>query len=263
MNTAEVYEFPLKQEQPRVADLDDGYTKLANELLESLSCCNLTARQFRVMLALIRKTYGFGKKNDRIADSQLSEITGLSRQNVNKAKNELISMNYIVKDGNKIGVNKEVSAWKNQLRDTVSNLETKKVSKLETNDVSGLETHKRNTLKKKENIYTPISPKPEKPAKPEPFDANAHPLPDWLSRDTWVNWVTYRKDLKKPIRTKQTLNGLISRLTKFYEAGYTPESVIDESISNGWTGLFMPKSPPTRSRIVRPKRVQQFIPEDF
>nr|WP_263974397.1 replication protein [Morganella morganii] len=172
-------------------------------------------------------------------------------------------MNYIVKDGNKIGVNKEVSAWKNQLRDTVSNLETKKVSKLETNDVSGLETHKRNTLKKKENIYTPISPKPEKPAKPEPFDANAHPLPDWLSRDTWVNWVTYRKDLKKPIKTKQTLNGLISRLTKFYEAGYTPESVIDESISNGWTGLFMPKSPPTRPRIVRPKRVQQFIPEDF
>ncbi|EQB7288389.1 replication protein [Morganella morganii] len=135
-----------------MADLDDGYTKLANELLESLSCCNLTARQFRVMLALIRKTYGFGKKNDRIADSQLADISGLSRQNVNKAKKELISMNYIVKDGNKIGVNKEVSAWKSQLRDTVSNLETKKVSKLETNEVSSLETHKRNTLKIKENI---------------------------------------------------------------------------------------------------------------
>lgn len=152
MNTAEVYEFPVKPEQPRMADLDDGYTKLANELLESLSCCNLTARQFRVMLALIRKTYGFGKKNDRIADSQLADISGLSRQNVNKAKKELISMNYIVKDGNKIGVNKEVSAWKSQLRDTVSNLETKKVSKLETNEVSSLETHKRNTLKIKENI---------------------------------------------------------------------------------------------------------------
>ncbi|MET4863869.1 replication protein [Morganella psychrotolerans] len=135
-----------------MADLDDGYTKLANELLESLSCCNLTARQFRVMLALIRKTYGFGKKNDRIADSQLADISGLSRQNVNKAKKELISMNYIVKDGNRIGVNKEVSAWKSQLRDSVSNLETKKVSKLETNDVSSLETHKRNTLKIKENI---------------------------------------------------------------------------------------------------------------
>ncbi|MGO2337463.1 replication protein [Providencia sp.] len=160
MNTAidNVYQFSrgdpeeryIKPEQPRMAELEDGYTKLANELLESLSCCNLTARQFRVMLALIRKTYGFAKKNDRIADSQLADVSGLSRQNVNKAKKELISMNYIILEGNKIGVNKEVSAWKNQSRDSVSNLKTKNVSNLETNEVSSLETHKRNTLKKKE-----------------------------------------------------------------------------------------------------------------
>ncbi|MBS0858391.1 replication protein [Providencia rettgeri] len=150
MNTAEVFKFPVKPEKPRMAELDSGYTKLANELLESLMCCDLTARQFRVMLALIRKTYGFGKKSDRISDSQLAEKTKLSRQNVNKAKNELLSMNYIILDGKKIGVNKEVSAWKNQSRDSVSNLKTKNVSNLETNDVSNLETHKRNTLKKKE-----------------------------------------------------------------------------------------------------------------
>lgn len=150
-NTAEVFQFPaIQQETKRVADTDDGYTRIANELLESLSCCNLTVRQLRVMLAIIRKTYGFGKKVDRISDSQLADVSGLSRQNVNKAKKELISMNYLILEGNKIGVNKEVSAWKNQSRDCVSNLKTKKVSNLETNDVSGLETHKRNTLKKKE-----------------------------------------------------------------------------------------------------------------
>ncbi|MEY0026930.1 replication protein [Providencia rettgeri] len=150
-NTAEVFQFPaIQQETKRVADTDDGYTRIANELLESLSCCNLTVRQLRVMLAIIRKTYGFGKKVDRISDSQLADVSGLSRQNVNKAKKELISMNYIIIEGNKIGVNKEVSAWKNQSRDSVSNLKTKNVSKLETNEVSRLETHKRNTLKKKE-----------------------------------------------------------------------------------------------------------------
>ncbi|HBC6251453.1 TPA: replication protein [Proteus mirabilis] len=150
-NTAEVFQFPaMQQEAKRVADTDDGYTRIANELLESLSCCNLTVRQLRVMLAIIRKTYGFGKKVDRISDSQLADVSGLSRQNVNKAKKELILMNYLIIEGNKIGVNKEVSAWKNQSRDSVSNLKTKKVSNLETNDVSSLETHKRNTLKKKE-----------------------------------------------------------------------------------------------------------------
>lgn len=150
-NTAEVFQFPaIQQETKRVADTDDGYTRIANELLESLSCCNLTVRQLRVMLTIIRKTYGFGKKVDRISDSQLADVSGLSRQNVNKAKKELISMNYLILDGNKIGVNKEVSAWKNQSRDSVSNLKTKNVSNLETSEVSRLETHKRNTLKKKE-----------------------------------------------------------------------------------------------------------------
>ncbi|MDR5611422.1 MULTISPECIES: replication protein [unclassified Arsenophonus] len=131
-----------------VAEIENGYTRIANELLESLASSDLTSRQLKVMLAIVRKTYGFGKKFDRISDSQIAEVTSLSRQNVNKAKNELITMCYLIIDGNKIGVNKTVSDWINQSRDTVSNLKTKNVSKLETDDVSRLETHKRNLLKK-------------------------------------------------------------------------------------------------------------------
>ncbi|WP_274725932.1 replication protein [Xenorhabdus bovienii] len=140
----------------KVADVEDGYTRIANELLESIASSDLTARQLKVMLAIIRKTYGFGKKTDRVADSQIAGITGLSRQNVNKAKNELILMNFLILDGNKIGVNKNISCWVNQSRDSVSNLKTKSVSNLETSSVSKLETHKRNTLKKKEKI--PLTP---------------------------------------------------------------------------------------------------------
>ncbi|MDE9467487.1 replication protein [Xenorhabdus bovienii] len=142
----------------KVADVEDGYTRIANELLESIASSDLTARQLKVMLAIIRKTYGFGKKTDRIADSQIAGITGLSRQNVNKAKNELILMNFLILDGNKIGVNKNISCWVNQSRDSVSNLKTKNVSNLETEDVSNPETHKRNTLKKKENKDKNILP---------------------------------------------------------------------------------------------------------
>ncbi|MFS1538911.1 MAG: replication protein [Candidatus Phlomobacter fragariae] len=139
-----------------VAEIENGYTRIANELLESLASSDLTARQLKVMLAIVRKTYGFGKKVDRISDSQIAEVTCLSRQNVNKAKNELITMRYLIFEGNKIGVNKTVSDWINQSRDSVSNLKTKNVSKLETDDVSRLKTHKRNLLKKKEN--TPLTP---------------------------------------------------------------------------------------------------------
>ena len=98
-NTAEVIKFPGPEpgeQERRVADIDDGYTRFANELLEAIASADLTARQLKVMLAYIRKTYGFNKKTDRIADEQIAQLTGLSRQNVNKAKKELISMNCLL-----------------------------------------------------------------------------------------------------------------------------------------------------------------------
>lgn len=74
------------EQERRVADIDGGYTRFANELLEAIASADLTARQLKVMLAYVRKTYGFNKKTDRIADEQIAQLTGLSRQNVNKAK---------------------------------------------------------------------------------------------------------------------------------------------------------------------------------
>lgn len=173
----------------RVADTDDGYTRIANELLESIASADLTARQLKVLLAITRKTYGFGKKTDRIADEQLAGITGLSRQNVNKAKKELISMNCLLMDGSKIGINKEVSAWNFskslQVSNLVSKAETNKVSKLETNGVSNLETHKRNSLKKKE---TPISPEGNLPVaeeKPKRQTVSKYHFDRDRLKDTW------------------------------------------------------------------------------
>ena len=162
MNTAEILQFPPPTggKEQRVADTDDGYTRIANELLEAIAGADLTARQLKVMIAVIRKTYGFQKKLDRIADIQIAELTGLSRQNVNKAKKELLSMHCLLMDDNRIGPNKELSAWhftnSLQKRDSVSKLKTQSVSKIETHGVSKLETHKRNSLKIKEN--TPLTP---------------------------------------------------------------------------------------------------------
>ncbi|MBE8597878.1 replication protein [Xenorhabdus sp. BG5] len=179
-NVARMADYRPRPEvvERKVADVEDGYTRIANELLESIASSDLTARQLKVMLAIIRKTYGFGKKSDRIADSQVAKITGLSRQNVNKAKNELISMRFLIIDDNKIGVNKVTTEWINQSRDTVSNLKTKNVSNLETDDVSNVETHKRNTVKKKEkNPLTPtggddevVKPKKRKPSSQINYD---------------------------------------------------------------------------------------------
>ncbi|WP_249535693.1 replication protein [Escherichia coli] len=223
-NTAKILNFGrgnFAEQELRVADIDDGYTRFANELLEAIASADLTARQLKVMLAYVRKTYGFNKKTDRIADEQIAHLTGLSRQNVNKAKKELISMNCLFMDGNQIGVNREVSAWQFskclQVSNFVSKLETKNVSKLETLNVSKLETHKRHSLKTKENINKPpISPKKIS----QKFDPLETELPDWLSAETWLSWVTYRKEIGKSIKSKQSVTQAINVLSRSLEKGY-------------------------------------------
>lgn len=261
MSLAEVFYLsksePVEQER-RVADIDDGYTRFANELLEAIASADLTARQLKVMLAYVRKTYGFNKKTDRIADEQIAQLTGLSRQNVNKAKKELISMNCLFMDGNQIGVNREVSAWQFskclQVSNFVSKLETKNVSKLETLNVSKLETHKRHSLKTKENINKPpISPKKNS----QKFDPLETELPDWLSAETWLSWVTYRKEIGKSIKSKQSVTQAINVLSRSLEKGYTPEEIINQSIASGWQGIFEPKTPKGKSQQRPQQRAMQ------
>ncbi|HCI7773145.1 TPA: replication protein [Escherichia coli] len=263
-NTAKILNFGrgnFAEQELRVADIDDGYTRFANELLEAIASADLTARQLKVMLAYVRKTYGFNKKTDRIADEQIAQLTGLSRQNVNKAKKELISMNCLFMDGNQIGVNREVSAWQFskclQVSNFVSKLETKNVSKLETLNVSKLETHKRHSLKTKENINKPpISPKKVS----QKFDPLETELPDWLSAETWLSWVTYRKEIGKSIKSKQSVTQAINVLSRSLEKGYTPEEIINQSIASGWQGIFEPKIPKGKSQ---PRLQHRAMQENF
>ncbi|MGP2238124.1 replication protein [Escherichia coli] len=264
MSLAEVFYLPKSEpveQERRVADIDDGYTRFANELLEAIASADLTARQLKVMLAYVRKTYGFNKKTDRIADEQIAQLTGLSRQNVNKAKKELISMNCLFMDGNQIGVNSEVSAWQFskclQVSNFVSKLETKNVSKLETLNVSKLETHKRHSLKTKENINKP----PRSPKKvSQKFDPLETELPDWLSAETWLSWVTYRKEIGKSIKSKQSVTQAINVLSRSLEKGYTPEEIINQSIASGWQGIFEPKTPKGKSQ---PRPQHRAMQENF
>lgn len=133
-----------------MADLDDGYIRIANELYEALIGADLTRNQAKVAHSVARKTYGFNKSRDRISDSQLGELTGLPRQKVNKAKNELITMGVLVMQGREIGLNKVISEWNihcHQNSDTVTKAVTKSVTKTVTR-VSPKQGHTKDTTQK-------------------------------------------------------------------------------------------------------------------
>lgn len=58
-------------------------------------------------------------------------------------------------------------------------------------------------------------------------------LPIWLPLDAWLSFVKTRKRM-----TPRASELLISALTKFREEGDDPKSVLEQSVMNGWTGLF-------------------------
>lgn len=95
--------------------LENGYTRLANELMDALVAAGLTGRQWAVLMAIVRKTYGFNKKEDDIGLGQLVEMTNIAKPHVSKVVRELEAMRIITrrqgKFGHILGINKAVKMW--------------------------------------------------------------------------------------------------------------------------------------------------------
>lgn len=95
---------------------ENGYTKIANELLEALCKVRIPGEARQVLDVIFRKTYGFNKKEDAIALSQLCLMTGLKKPNVCRAINVLTGMNIVIKNDNgvttKYRIIKNFETWK-------------------------------------------------------------------------------------------------------------------------------------------------------
>lgn len=105
------YRPPQEAVEHRVAELEDGYTRLSNQLLAEYAGADLTKRQFKVLLAVVRLTYGWNKPMDRISDQQIADIARLPVKKCNEAKLELVRMNILIKNGTLLGPNKNISEW--------------------------------------------------------------------------------------------------------------------------------------------------------
>lgn len=97
-------------------EVDDGHTKIANELLDAIIQTDFSKRQYKILLFIIRKTYGWNKTQDDISRSQIVEATKLKNPHVTTTIQELLEMNVlIVSNGNhakKYKINKYYNTWR-------------------------------------------------------------------------------------------------------------------------------------------------------
>jgi phage replication O-like protein O len=146
--------------------LEDGYTRLANEIIDALMRTNLSAYQMRLLWAIWRETYGYQKKQDWISNSQLVEMTGLKKSHVSRTLSELKARNIVTRLGNKISFNKDYQAWtKLPIRVTVTN-SGNKVTDWGNRSYQSGGTQKKKVIKKVSKVKNPPSIPPFLPNLP-------------------------------------------------------------------------------------------------
>ena len=95
--------------------LENGYTPIANELLEALFQSELSRCEYQIVLAIIRKTYGYHKKMAELSNSQLALMTGIDRRNVGRTIRALSEKNILLRgtdtNTHTIGLNKQYKEW--------------------------------------------------------------------------------------------------------------------------------------------------------
>ncbi|MFC2018857.1 replication protein [Chloroflexota bacterium] len=92
--------------------LENGFTKIPNEILEPLARTKLSPYESRVLLLVLRKTYGWHKELDWISLSQISMGTGIAKPNVCRTIKRLKERNIITRpDSKHIGFQKDCTKW--------------------------------------------------------------------------------------------------------------------------------------------------------
>jgi len=159
--------------------LENGYTRIANELLEEVTKFDFSKRELKIVLAVIRLTYGFNKKFDDMSLSQLETRTGIKRTHLCNAINNLVSMRVLLKQshvlpkqshvhGQVIGLNKKYQEWEVWPK---RSLLPKQSQRCDQNGNKGV-TKTVNTKDKYKNKYKDREIQPVKPAFPPcPYQA--------------------------------------------------------------------------------------------
>lgn len=62
-------------------------------------------------------------------------------------------------------------------------------------------------------------------------------VPDWIPADAWAGFAEMRKKLKKPL-TDAAAKLIIARLETFHDAGQDVGRILNNSVENGWQGVF-------------------------
>ena len=136
---------------------ENGYIQIATEIYEALARTRIPGEAGQILNCIIRKTYGFKKKVDRIALSQFCLATGIKKPNIVRAVDKLVKMGLIIKKdnapvdnlGSSYMFNKDFDSWKPL---------SKKITVIQKDNASlSKKIHTKETTTKEKRLYSVFS----------------------------------------------------------------------------------------------------------
>lgn len=116
---------PWKQYSKINPQRENGNRQIANDVFQALMSAELSGSEFRIVMAVINNTWGYGKKSDCIAISRFIEMTNLAERTIKKAIKTLKEARVLICAPSNIRVhhgspmneflfNKHYDTWKTQ-----------------------------------------------------------------------------------------------------------------------------------------------------
>lgn len=97
---------------------ENGYTPIANEIMEAIAKTKLNGTQFRILMVVWRSTYGWDKKSHELSETFISKATEINSKQIAREIKELFERNILVEvspptfsKGREIAFNKRYAEW--------------------------------------------------------------------------------------------------------------------------------------------------------
>ncbi|MDR5859428.1 replication protein [Halomonas eurihalina] len=260
-DTAEIYQFPGRENGPqpdpertgRSIQVEDGFTRTANPLVEAFARSPLTSREARVIRVVERMTYGWNKAEDWIAASVISEMTGMSEGKCSETLNGLIRKRVLIRNGggrSPVRINKDIDQWDFTAQKSRVTPKRKAETNWGKSPQDGISESPQNGDTPKDRKDTPPLPSVEgegespksgqasRPTKPKTTRLDLSNLPAEVSTEAVQGFIEHRKALKKPL-TQRALTLNVNEALRAAERipELTADQALDETVLAGWQGV--------------------------
>jgi len=98
--------------------IENGYTRLSNELLEAIVRTKMNGTQFAIVFAVIRATYGFHKKSRTLGLAFFEVATGRNKRQIGIEIKKLIKRKILIVESEhtfgksrELKLNKDYDLW--------------------------------------------------------------------------------------------------------------------------------------------------------